>query len=230
MAKSVQSVESGKIHPKSHDWFFKTIFRNAEYLASLIETVVPEELRNVIDLSTLKQESSVITTSIMTEKIADLVFSVKLKGSGEQAHVYLLFEHKSGRYRFRKLIKQISSYQFYMHLQNGFKTPIIPIVVFQGEPSSDSDSRTATPVEFIDLFKKLSDEHREVLSKFSINFQCVLIDINEIDRQGLARGTNIDGVIRAMSKVRGAGMSLIEDVSGRMMAVARKKRGKCYNG
>ena len=226
MVKSVQSVESGKIHPKSHDWFFKIIFRNAEYLASLIETVVPEELRNVIDLSTLKQESSVITTSIMTEKIADLVFSVKLKGSGEQAHVYLLFEHKSGRYRFRKLIKQISSYQFYMHLQNGFKTPIIPIVVFQGEPSSDSDSRTATPVEFIDLFKKLSDEHREVLSKFSINFQCVLIDINEIDRQGLARGTNIDGVIRAMSKVRGAGMSLIEDVSGRMMAVARKKRGE----
>ena len=226
MAKSVQSVESGETPHKSHDWFFKTIFENAKFLASLIKASFPDELLNIIDLSTLKRESPVITTSKMTEVIADLVFSVKFKGSGEQAYVYLIFEHKSGRYRFRKLIKQITGYQFHMHLQNGFKTPIIPIVVFQGEPSTDSDSRKAALVEFIDLFKELSDEHRKVLSKFSINFQCVLIDINEIDRQGLARGTNIDGVIRAMSKVRGAGMSLIEDVSGRMMAVARKKRGK----
>ena len=226
MAKSDESVESIKIPTKLHDWIFKRVFEDAEYLASLIEAAAPDELLNIIDLSTLRRESPVIATSRMTEETADLVFSAGLKGSGKEAQVLLIFEHKSDRYHYRDLIIQITGYLFHMHLQNKFKVPIIPVVVFQGEPPTDSDSRTAAPVEFIDLFKELSDEHREVLSKFSINFQCVLIDINEIDRQGLARGTNIDGVIRAMSKVRGAGMSLIEDVSGRMMAVGRKNRGK----
>ena len=42
--------------------------------------------------------------------------------------------------------------------------------------------------DFINLFVD------EVLSKYSVNFQCLVININKLAREGLTEGTRIDAV------------------------------------
>ena len=57
--------------------------------------------------------------------------------------------------------------------------------------------------QFINLFEEVLPDSLKVLSKYSVNFQCPVININQLAREGLAKGARIDAVIRAMAKVRG---------------------------
>ena len=56
--------------------------------------------------------------------------------------------------------------------------------------------------QFINLFEEILPDSLKVLSKYSVKFQCPVISINQLAREGLAEGTRIDVVIRAMAKVR----------------------------
>ena len=214
MAESDTSIEPGKRPERLHDRFFKDIFRRYEYVISLIRIGIPDILSDIIDWSTLSLQPTEIAIPGMTERFADLVFSVELKSNGEVIHLILLFEHKS--YRDSNLLRQVERNQFLIHVQNDFKSPIIPIVVLQYDPRADStDSRKTTPVEFIDLYKNLADEFRAILTEYSVNFKCMLIDVNEIDQLDLARDTNIETVIHLMSKVREARLSLVQELLDR---------------
>ena len=193
MTKSDELVESGKSSSNVHDRFFKNVFQHVDYVTTLIRVGAPDELFDVIDWSTLSLFSSSLLVPEMTEKFADLVFTVNVKDSGESAQIILLFEHKS--YRDTELVKQLAEYQLRLYERDKFNSLIIPIVVLQGEAGG------TTQVEFFDLFSNFSRECLRIFSQYAMNFRCVLIDIDEIDRQGLARKTNIDAVIRSMSQV-----------------------------
>ncbi len=224
MPKSDKSVDSENIPAQVHDKFFKIIFRNVDFIISLIRVSIPDDLFDIIDWSTLTLQPTAIPTARLGERHADLVFSVKVKSINEPAYIVLLFEHKS--YNDSNLLRQVTQNQFLMYLHEDFKSLIIPIVVFQ------SDSDFSGGVEFIDLFPELSDKHRKILTRYSVNFRCVLIDINEIERRGLARQTNIDAVVWAMSmmsnrsKVREAGLSMVRELSTRVKSVPIKHQPK----
>ena len=72
----------------------------------------------------------------------------------------------------------------------------MPIVVTQA-PSS-----RRTSAEIINLLADVPEHCWPVLSEFSINFRCLLINVNELDDKGLAKGSRIDAVIRAMATIR----------------------------
>ena len=55
----------------------------------------------------------------------------------------------------------------------------------------------------INPFEEILPVSLNVLSKYSVSFQCPVISINQLAREGLAEGTRIDLEIRAMAKVRG---------------------------
>ena len=57
--------------------------------------------------------------------------------------------------------------------------------------------------QFINLFEEVLPDSLKVLSKYSVSFQCLVISINQLAREGLTEGTRIDVEIRAMAKVRG---------------------------
>lgn len=57
--------------------------------------------------------------------------------------------------------------------------------------------------QFINLFEEVLPDSLKVLSKYSVSFQCRVISINQLAREGLTEGTRIDVEIRAMAKVRG---------------------------
>ena len=218
MTKSDEPDKSGKSSSNVHDRFFKNVFQHVDYVTTLIRVGAPDELFDVIDWSTLSLYSSSLLVPEMTEKFADLVFTVNVKDSGESAQIILLFEHKS--YRDIDLVKQLAEYQLRLYVREKFNSLIIPIVVLQGKAGG------TTQVEFFDLFSNLSSECLGIFSQYAMNFRCVLIDVDEIDHLGLARKTNIDAVIRSMSQVRGAEPSLLQDIYDRTGYIPSQERAR----
>ena len=64
--------------------------------------------------------------------------------------------------------------------------------------------------------------------QYSVNFQCVLIDVDDINRHGLAQQTNIDAVIRAMSKVRDFDASDLQDLLERVRYVREDQQARIF--
>ena len=216
MPESEQSAASGKKPSNIHDNFFKDVFKAREYVTSLIQTGAPKELFEIIDWDALRLEPQLIKADRQGGKLADLVFSTTLKDSERTTRIVLLFEHKS--YRDNALDRQMARNQFLMYLQNDFQSLIVPIVVFQG-PWFKHRS-----VTFSNLFSGYSEQHLQILTKYSVNFECLLINVNEIDRKGLAKETILDAVIRVMSTVRNFDESGLPDLMDRIKHVPAKDR------
>ena len=167
MSKSNESTDSGKRPGKIHDHFFKDVFAKAEDAISLIEAGAPKELFKIVEWSTLKMESPAIRADGHTERHADLMLSARLRDCKQKVRIILLFEHKS--YSDSKLVKQLARNQFLKYIETDFESLVVPIVVSQ-EPSPDRPL-----ARFINLFqKKVPPCCLKVLSKYAVNFQCVL--------------------------------------------------------
>ena len=220
MPTSDASTTSGNIPVRIHDKFFKDIFRRVEYATSLMRIGAPQPLFEIIDWSTLRLESQSIQAEGYTERLTDLMFTAKLKDSRGEASIILMFEHKS--YKDSNLCKQMARYQFLRYLQDDFQSLIVPIVVAQGPAGNDG------PVRFSDLFSDISSKHLKVLMQYSVNFQCVLINVDDINRHGLAQQTNIDAVIRAMSKVRDFDSSDLQDLLERVRYVREDQQARIF--
>ena len=59
-----------------------------------------------------------------------------------------------------------------------------------------------TSAEFINLLADVPKHCWPVVTEFSVNFRCLLINVNELDNKGLAKGSRIDAAIRAMATIR----------------------------
>ena len=220
MPKTKAPAGSGKKPPRIHDKFFKEVFQNTDCVISLIRAGAPEALFNLVDWSTLKLEPPSIQVIGLMERFADLVLSVQLRDCEREARIVLLFEHKS--YRDRALVRQMATNQFLMYLQDKFKSLIVPIVVTQA-PSSKR-----TSAEFIDLFPDVPEHCWPVLSEFSVSFRCLLINVNELDDKGLAKGSRIDAVIRAMATVRNFDKKDLPGMLERLLYVPAPDRERMF--
>ena len=220
MPTSDDSTGTGNRPVRIHDKFFKDIFRMVEYTITLMRIGAPQPLFQIIDWSTLRLESQSIQAHGHTERTTDLMFTAKLKNGQGEASIILMFEHKS--YKDRDLCKQMARYQFLRYLQDDFQSLIVPIVVVQGTAGNDG------PVSFSDLFSDISSQHLKVLMQYSVNFQCVLIDVDDINRHELAAQTNIDVIIQAMSKVRDFEASELQDLLERVRYVRKDQRDRIF--
>ena len=109
-----------------------------------------------------------------------------------------------------------------MYLQNDFQSLIVPFMVFQ---SPWFKHRSVT---FSNLLFDYQEQHLRVLTEYSVNFRCLLINVNEIDRQGLAEKTNIDAVVRAMSTVRDIDVNGLQDLMDRTRNVPAEERARMF--
>ena len=89
-----------------HDKYFKATFGKVEFAKGFLNNYLPEELKNIIDMSTLEQQQTNYIDEELKEQFTDLLFRVNI--SEREAYIYFLFEHKS--YRDRMVIFQILKY------------------------------------------------------------------------------------------------------------------------
>jgi predicted transposase/invertase (TIGR01784 family) len=116
-----------------HDAFFKQFLSRPELAADFLRHHLPVEVLALVDLARLELQLESFVDEQLREHLTDLLYRIPLV-SGEEAFVYLLFEHKS--YPDRGVALQLLRYmvQIWDQRQRATVTPapIIPLVVYHG--------------------------------------------------------------------------------------------------
>lgn len=159
-----------------HDKFFKQMMTKKETAADVIKTYFPEELSKAIDVRTLRISKDTFIDEHNAENQSDILYEVLL--DGQEAYIYLLFEHKSYDYKYTAL--QLLKYMYNIwdldikqkNLSDRKQLkPILPFVFYSSEePWTRGTS-----------FSELLDKVPEHLEKYIPNFEFFILNLNTLD-------------------------------------------------
>ncbi len=127
----------GHIRSK-HDKFFKRMMKNIQLARDFFETHLPEKILSLVDLSTIKLEDSSFVDGDLYGHESDVLFSVKIKETGEECFLYTLCEHQSRPdpempFRLIYYIMQFLKRYLIEHRPSPFPLPLVyPLVVYNG--------------------------------------------------------------------------------------------------
>jgi predicted transposase/invertase (TIGR01784 family) len=116
-----------------HDKFFKETFSRVDVTKSFIDEVFPSDIREKINLNSLKLTNGSFMDTDLSEHLADLVYEVEY--AGEQATITLLFEHKSYQEDFPEwqLLRYMTNIWKEEQKQKKKSKIVIPIIIHHGK-------------------------------------------------------------------------------------------------
>lgn len=122
--------------PTPHDALFRQFLTQPDIAQDFMAIHLPEPLRALCDLSTLKLESGSFVEDDLRQYFSDVLYSLKT-ASGE-GYIHVLIEHQSGpdqHMAFRLMRYAIAA--MHRHLQAGHKTLplVIPMLFYTGKRS-----------------------------------------------------------------------------------------------
>lgn len=116
-----------------HDAFAKTVMSKIENAKDFFHGLLPEGLRALIDLKTLRLEKESYIDSELSEFFSDIVYTCCYRG--KSVKLVLLFEHKSfvPEYPHFQLLQY--KLNIWKHcVGNGRKPPVVlPVVLYHGK-------------------------------------------------------------------------------------------------
>ncbi len=116
---------------RPHDALFRSAFEHPEAAAAELRHVLPRELVEAIDFTTLRLEPGSFVDPHLADRHTDLLFSTSI--AGRPAHVYLLLEHQSTpdpRMPLRLLVYMVRIWERWTDTNpEDPLPPIIPVVV-----------------------------------------------------------------------------------------------------
>ena len=151
-----------------HDRFFKTALGRTEVAADFLAHYLPREISREMDLTSLEPRQGSFVDPDMREHMTDLLFRVRLH-SGDEAHVYVLFEHKSAPDRLvaLQLLRYLVCIWDEARRRGEKLTPVIPLVFYHGR------ERWTVASEFEALY-----EGPAVLRQYWPAFRYELVDLS----------------------------------------------------
>jgi hypothetical protein len=147
-----------------------------------LRVTLPSELRKHLDLDGLTIEPTHLTDDVFTDRYADVIYRVPIKGTGHHVDFFVILEHKS--YNDLWTIFQLWTYVYLVVRQEyqkvadagdgyvpaGYRLPpVIAIILHHGE------SRFTGKTELSELFLQLPG-----IEKYLPKLQAVLFDLNAI--------------------------------------------------
>jgi len=178
---------------QSHDKFFKAYFTQLEIAREFVETYLPPDVVELLELSTLKLCKDSFVDESLNEHFSDMLYQVNLT-SGQPAYLYLLLDHKSYvdpfvAYQLLKYMIQI--WDISLKEQRATRKtqakgkkdeirfpPILPLVVYHGAQSWQ------VSYSFEALFGSLP----EPLQRYIPRFEYWLFNLPEIPRDEITGG------------------------------------------
>lgn len=194
-----------------HDKFFRATFGQLKVASDFLSAYLPNDLLNIIDMSTLEPQNGTFLDEDLKEEFSDLLFRVSI--NNKDGYIYLLFEHKA--YRDRKVIFQVMKYMINIweskieddkekrkeagEPNSGeIELPLIlPLVIYhdKGEWAIKK-----TLGEMIPNYEKLPKD----LKKYIPNFEYLLFDLSKYDKKETELITESMISIKALSRARHA--------------------------
>ena len=122
-------------HP--HDRLFRAVFSDAAEAASLLQTALPDTVRDGFDWTTLTLVEGTFVDEDLRESQSDLLYQVQHAGTGQPVSMYLLFEHQSSpdpwlRLRLLRYCCRIWEADRRDDPDRSELRPIVPVVFYQG--------------------------------------------------------------------------------------------------
>jgi predicted transposase YdaD len=167
--------------PNPHDALFRGVFADPQRAAELLRGVLGEALAGT-DWSSLERIDASFVDEELRDHQADLLFRAKVRG--RTCYFYILFEHKSGVYRFA--VFQLLRYVVRIWEQCRADDPaakhlplVLPVLVHIGDGPWTSPSSLT---ELLDA----EGAPKELLA-MQPTFRCTLFDLGATDEDGLRR-------------------------------------------
>ena len=156
-----------------HDKFFKEFFSKEQEAREFLSMYLPEDIKKIIDLSTLSISKDSFIEKELQEYFSDILYEVDLKG--QPAWIYLLFEHKSYPdvlVSFQLLRYMVKIWEQFLNQKQIYKGlhPIIPFVIYHGK------AKWKISKQFADLFSPLDP----ILSVYIPDFTYILYDLSHL--------------------------------------------------
>ncbi|HFW3088929.1 TPA: Rpn family recombination-promoting nuclease/putative transposase [Salmonella enterica subsp. enterica serovar Reading] len=157
---------------RGHDPLFKLFLREPATAKDFLEAHLPEDIRSLVHLDTLRLEPGSYVDEELKELHSDILYSVKM-AQGEQCLLYCVVEHQSTEdelmaWRMTKYtIRAMDD-----HLKKGYRTlpVVVPLLFYHGEIRPYPYS-----MDWLDCFEQ-PELARRVLSK-----PWPLIDVSVLD-------------------------------------------------
>jgi predicted transposase YdaD len=156
-------------HP--HDKYARSALQNRELAIDMIRLSVPEQLRDTIDLESLRPGRESFVDEKMTEHFLDVCYNGRMK-NGENLRVSILFEHKSTTpeapvyFQLLRYIVRINTHE----LDQGMKpSVVIPILLYQGPKPFKKE-----------LMEDIYKEYDNGLHKLIPGFDYFVTDVNDM--------------------------------------------------
>jgi predicted transposase/invertase (TIGR01784 family) len=143
-------MTDSKKYLMSHDSFFKNIMTIKEVVLEFFEANLPKQIRDQMDLSTVRSENSDFANSTLGNGTVDLLYSVKW--NNRTGYISILIEHQSTSDKFMPL--RIQKYMLRIcdehHARNPDSKlpPIYPILVYTGK------TKYTAPLSFWEMFSE----------------------------------------------------------------------------
>ncbi|EIX9957304.1 Rpn family recombination-promoting nuclease/putative transposase [Salmonella enterica] len=119
-----------------HDAFFKQFLMHPDTARDFLDIHLPEEIRGICDLDTLRLESSHSVEESLKEQYSDVLYSVKMQGTSGYIHV--LIEHQSTadkKMAFRMMRYAIAAMHRLLKDENGPLPLVVPLLFYQEKTS-----------------------------------------------------------------------------------------------
>jgi predicted transposase/invertase (TIGR01784 family) len=150
-----------------HDLFFKETFSYSEHAVDFLKFVLPAELAEKVDYSSIASEKDSYVDSDLSAYFSDTIYSCLLKD--EKIRLAFLFEHKSSPdydLTFQLLRYIVKLWESTEKLKKP-RIPVIPVVLYHGKKSWN-------PGYLSSQFKNLPD----VARPFIPDFEYIFIDLS----------------------------------------------------
>jgi predicted transposase/invertase (TIGR01784 family) len=193
-----------------HDKFFRATMRFIEVAQDFFHYYLPKDIRQALDMNSIRLEPTSYVTEELQESFSDLVYSCNL--AGEQAYVSILVEHQSTAKKFMPV--RVHHYLFNL-LHEQLKTngqTLLPavygLVFYHGEETPYPYS-----MRLADCFNDPLGVMRRIF-----NDAIPLIDANQLSEEELKRQSWVGPMVRILKHIRdpeldGYLVDLMEDMA-----------------
>lgn len=122
-----------EVAPQPHDNLIRAVFSKPQHAASMLQTFLPEEVINHLDLQSTKLCQGTFVDENLRRHETDLLFSIKREA--RESFIYVLFEHQSTAPRTMavRLLRYVTRIHESLDARTEVHLPIImPIVFYNG--------------------------------------------------------------------------------------------------
>jgi predicted transposase/invertase (TIGR01784 family) len=173
-AKSTPA-EQEKVNKTNHDILIKKAMENPSLAREFLEEYLPEEYKQIVDLTTLKPEKETYVEESLRTKLSDMVFSVQMHNKAEDkkydAFIYTLIEHQSySDYWIALRLLKYSLLLLERHTIKRNKLPVIlPIVIYNGKKKYSAPRNIFELFTYPDIARKTIEEDYRLIDLQAIS-------------------------------------------------------------